>query len=113
MQVLDERYTCALALLNTILGGKWKLRILWHIHHGDTRFSMLKRGIAGISEKVLSEQLRELEAHGLITRTVVSQVPPHVIYGISSQWPQLIPLISTACDFSREYARVHHIELEK
>ena len=61
MSKIKIKYTCALVLANDLIGGKWKLRILWHIAHGDNRFSLLTKAIPDISQKVLTVQLKELE----------------------------------------------------
>lgn len=65
--------------------GKWKPRLLWELHeHQSMRFSELRRALAPITEKVLTQQLRELEADGLISRTVHPVVPPHVDYALTA-----------------------------
>ena len=109
---LESKYSCALQLHHAILGGKWKLRVLWHIYHGDTRFSTLKRAIPEISEKILAQQLRELEEHKLVVRTVVSMMPPHVVYELSPDYPQLPEMLQALCDFSHAYAKREGIPLE-
>ncbi len=109
MMNLKPEYGCSLELHNAILGGKWKLRILWHIYHGDTRFSQLKRTIPEISEKILAVQLRELEEHHLIKRTVISMKPLHTIYELSPEYPELGALVDSLCDFAHIYAKVNGI----
>ena len=76
MSKIKIKYTCALVVANDLIGGKWKLRILWHIAHGDNRFSLLTKAIPDISQKVLTVQLKELEESGIITKTVVNNNPP-------------------------------------
>ena len=112
MLYLVSKYSCALQLHNAILGGKWKLRILWHIHHGDTRFSTLKRGIPEISEKILAQQLRELEEHQLIKRRVVTVMPPHVVYELSPDYPTLPAMLEVICEFAHGYAKAEGIKVE-
>ncbi|MBZ4684072.1 MAG: hypothetical protein PWP46_2218 [Fusobacteriaceae bacterium] len=68
MAKLKSNYKCSLDLTFDLLGGKWKLRILWHIIHGDNRFSLLLKAIPEITEKMLTTQLRELEKHNLIIK---------------------------------------------
>lgn len=60
MGKIKKKYPCALILTHDLIGGKWKLRILWHIIHGENRFSLLMRAIPDISQKVLVSQLRGL-----------------------------------------------------
>lgn len=67
-----------------VLGGKWKPIILWEMNRGVLRFGELKRAIPGITQKMLTQQLRELEEDEIIWRTVYAEVPPRVEYGITS-----------------------------
>ena len=71
-----------------MLSGKWKLEIMWLLNHRIHRFGELRKAIPGITQHMLSAQLRELEADGLVTRTVFAEVPPRVEY-------ELTPLGST------------------
>ena len=70
---------CPLILTHSLIGGKWKLKILWHILQGDNRFSELKKEIPGISEKVLYSNLKELEDARLLYREVIKEKKPSVI----------------------------------
>ncbi|MEV0933802.1 winged helix-turn-helix transcriptional regulator [Streptomyces phaeochromogenes] len=82
-------YSCGLDAAVDVVGGKWKPMILWELHVGGTlRFGELRRNIGGghspgISEKVLSQQLRELEADGVVHREVYGEVPPRVEYSLT------------------------------
>jgi len=76
-----------------IIGGRWKLYIICHLEDGPQRLSELQRGIPGISQKVLIQQLRELEEHGLVTRTVFPQVPARVEYRATELGLSLTPII--------------------
>jgi DNA-binding HxlR family transcriptional regulator len=66
-----------------VIGGKWKALILWELHAGVRRFGALRRGVAGISEKMLIQSLREMEADGLVSREVYREVPPRVEYSLT------------------------------
>lgn len=66
-----------------IIGGKWKLIILWHLAQATLRFSELEKNIPGVTQKMLTSSLRELEKDGLISRKVYAVVPPKVEYSIS------------------------------
>jgi DNA-binding HxlR family transcriptional regulator len=68
-----------------LLSGKWKLEILWLLNQRVHRFGELRKGIPGITQHMLTAQLRELEADGLISRTVFAQVPPRVDYEMTSK----------------------------
>ncbi|WP_409967452.1 helix-turn-helix domain-containing protein [Bengtsoniella intestinalis] len=108
---IQENYTCALLLSMDLLGGKWKMRILWHILNGDNRFSLLQKGIPDITSKMLITQLKELEQSNILTRTVVSEKPLNVEYTLSTDYKGLIPLVEGFCDFSKEYAQQNGISL--
>ncbi|MEU6126433.1 helix-turn-helix domain-containing protein [Streptomyces sp. NPDC047123] len=77
-------YTCGLDVAVDVVGGKWKPMILWALHEGVTlRFGELRRHIAGVSEKVLTQQLRELVSDGIVHREVYPEVPPKVEYSLT------------------------------
>lgn len=111
MKIKNE-YTCALLLSMDLLGGKWKMRILWHILNGDNRFSLLQKGIPDITHKMLVTQLKELEQSNILIRTVVCEKPLNVEYFLSTQYKGLIPLVQGFCDFSKEYANQNGISLD-
>lgn len=90
--------------------GKWKHKILFHmINQEIIRFNELKRSIPGITQKMLTSQLRELEQHDLITRKVYAQVPPKVEYSLSEHGKSLIPLLTMMSEWGKEH--VKHIDL--
>lgn len=103
MPKIKNEYNCALVLTFDLLGGKWKLRILWHIMQGDNRFSLLLKAIPDITEKVLTTQLRELEESGLVVREIIKQKPLNVQYELSDEYAQLEEIIEKLCDFSKQY----------
>jgi DNA-binding HxlR family transcriptional regulator len=77
-------YSCGLDAAVDVVGGKWKPLILWALHsHGPTRFGELRRAVSGVSEKMLIQQLRELEADGVVHREVYREVPPRVEYSLT------------------------------
>ncbi len=88
------------------------MRILWHILNGDNRFSLLQKGISDITHKMLVTQLKELEQSNILIRTVVSEKPLNVVYSLSTEYKELIPLVEGFCDFSKEYATKNEIALE-
>jgi DNA-binding HxlR family transcriptional regulator len=85
------------------IGGRWKIIILWHLYGGKLRFSELRRKMPGISQKMLTEQLRELEGHGLVTRTVYAEVPPRVEYAATPLGDSLRPVITAISDWGRTH----------
>ena len=77
------RYNNPVELALDVMGGKWKMPILWRLKDRDWRHGELRRSLGEITAKMLTQQLRELEADGMITRTVFAQVPPRVDYAIT------------------------------
>lgn len=84
---------CPLAAAFAAIGGKWKLTILYWLAHGELHFAGLQRRAAPISHKVLAEQLRELEADGLVDRTPTGAVPAPVIYQLTPYGQTLLPIV--------------------
>ncbi|MFC6348395.1 winged helix-turn-helix transcriptional regulator [Vagococcus carniphilus] len=78
-----------------IIGGKWKPIILCHLGYGEVRSGELKKKIPGVSQKVLTEQLKELEADGIISRQVYNEVPPKVIYSLTEEGKTLREVLIT------------------
>ena len=76
-------YTCGLDAAVDVIGGKWKPLILWALHLHTRRFGELRRDIPGISEKMLIQQLREMETDGIVHREVYREVPPKVEYSLT------------------------------
>lgn len=83
--------------------GKWKPRILWELLEGTRRFAELSRAIPEVSAKVLTEQLRELEADGLLERQVFAEVPPRVEYSLTALGRALDSVLLALCDWGRDY----------
>jgi DNA-binding HxlR family transcriptional regulator len=83
----------------TRISGKWKLEILWLLYHRKHRFGELQRIIEGVSQHMLTKQLRELEADGLVTRTVFAEVPPRVEYAMTDATKALEPTIQSLLDW--------------
>ena len=83
MRKQSRPYTCGIDAAIDVIGGKWKVLILWALSTGEQRFSELKRLVPGITEKMLIQQLRELEADGIVHREIYRQVPPKVEYSLT------------------------------
>ncbi|MGN7723974.1 winged helix-turn-helix transcriptional regulator [Chitinophaga sp. 22620] len=84
---------CGLDLLAEVLYGKWKIRLLYFIHEGHKRPSGLQRKIPDATRRVLGIQLKELEEHGLVARTVFPEMPPKVEYELTPFGRSLMPVI--------------------
>ena len=94
------------------IGGTWKMPLLWRLKDKILRYSELKRGTPHISDKMLTSQLKELEASGFITRTVFPEVPPRVEYGITEKGKRVIPIIETIRNFGLSLMEEEGIEHE-
>jgi len=81
------------------IGGKWKMLILWHVHDGGRRYNELRRRIPGISQKMLTQQLRELEEDGLVARKVYPETPPRVEYEMTPYGKTLEPVFDVMYDW--------------
>jgi DNA-binding HxlR family transcriptional regulator len=89
----EHKYQCPVAATLGILGGRWKPIIIWVLMNGSKRFGQLHAIIGDISRKILTEQLKELETEGLITRTEYKEIPPRVVYELSEKGETLKPII--------------------
>lgn len=86
-----------------MLSGKWKLEIMWLLHQRVHRFGELRKAIPGVTQHMLTVQLRELEADGLVSRTVFAEVPPRVEYEITSKARGLGPVLEALAAWWREH----------
>lgn len=98
-------YECGIGPAFAVVGGKWKTAVLWELAGGPLRFGELKRRVKGVSEKMLIQQLRELERHQLITRTVFQEVPPRVDYALTEWGVRLNEALAPVADWGEAYAR--------
>lgn len=89
----DEAAGCPVAATLDLIDGKWKGVILYHLLPGPKRFNELRRELTAITQRMLTKQLRELEAAGLITRTIFAQVPPRVDYALTAEGESLRDVI--------------------
>ncbi len=94
---------CGLDASLAVMGGKWKTLILQQLRSGPKRFGDLKRSVAGISEKVLIQQLRELVGVGVLTRHDHQQVPPKVDYAMTEFGQTLVRALLPLCDWGTEH----------
>lgn len=87
-----------------LIGGKWKPLVLYRLSGGTLRFSQLQRAIPEVTQRMLTQQLRELERDGLVLRTVYPQVPPRVEYTLTTPAVKLGPLLASLGDWYDEHA---------
>lgn len=79
----DVDHPCGMSVAIDAVGGKWKLHLMWVLGDGPQRFGAIRRILTGVSEKVLSENLRQLEASGVVHRELYPEVPPRVEYSLT------------------------------
>jgi DNA-binding HxlR family transcriptional regulator len=110
--VIREEFNCEKELTLSVIGGKWKMIILWHIGlSSPQRFSSLRRLLPKVTPKMLTAQLRELETDGIIHRKVFQQVPPKVEYTLTEYGEKLIPILELMYDWGKLYAKEKGITL--
>jgi len=103
-----KKYNIAIEATLEVIGGKWKCVILCHLTHGEKRTSELKRLMPGITQKMLTQQLRELEDDGIINRIVYNPVPPKVMYQLTEYGWSLHGILDTLCAWGgRHIIRVY------
>ena len=100
---------CPVETTLSLIGGKYKALILWHLSTETLRFSQLQKAVTA-TPRMLTLQLRELEADGLITRTVYPEVPPRVEYAMTALGRSLMPILTAIRDWGAEYLRGKDIE---
>lgn len=103
-------YNNPVELAEDILGGKWKMPILWRLKDRVWRYNELQRSLGKVTPKMLTEQLRELEKDGLIRREVFAVVPPRVDYHITELGQSALPVIEVLRNWGKDYALMHGIE---
>jgi DNA-binding HxlR family transcriptional regulator len=85
----DADQTCGMSIAIDVVGGKWKMHLMWVLAEGPVRFGQIRRKLDGVSEKVLAENLRQMEAHGVVHRELYAEVPPRVEYSLTPLGLQL------------------------
>ena len=107
---MEEREHCPVAATLELIGGKYKALILWHLSEGELRFSGLREVIHGATAKMLTQQLRELEADALVHREVFPVVPPKVVYSLTELGRSLMPILTAMRDWGSGYLRGKQLE---
>ena len=98
----QKYFDCPLTTAMNVIGGKWKVVILGHLFTGDKRFGELKKLVCGVTQKMLTQQLRELEDDGLIHREVYKEVPPRVEYSLTDFGRSLSPILQDLCIWGQQ-----------
>ncbi len=103
MLTKEELPACPVATTVQLIGSKWKLLIIRNLRSRPWRFNELRKDLEGISQKVLTDSLREMEADGIITRTVYPEVPPRVEYALSPLGETLGPILDAMAQWGNDY----------
>ncbi len=106
MLTKEELPTCPVATTVQIIGSKWKLLILRNLLQRPWRFNQLKKDLEGISQKVLTDSLRSMEADGIIDRTVYAEVPPRVEYALNELGETLRPILDAIEVWGANYQKI-------
>lgn len=96
---------CDISATLEVISGRWKSVILFYLLSGTRRFSEIKRFVPGITQRVLTAQLRELEADGIVSRNVYPVIPPKVEYSVTPFGRTLEPVLLSMCDWGREHKK--------
>lgn len=105
MLTKEELPECPVATTVQLIGSKWKLLILRNLLQRPWRFNELKKSLEGISQKVLTDSLRSMEADGIITRTVYPEVPPRVEYALNDLGRSMCPIIMAMEEWGINYKK--------
>ena len=100
----DKMFNCEKELTLYVIGGKWKMLILWHLgKEGTKRFGELKALMPGITQRMLVNQLRELEEDLIVERKVYPVVPPKVEYSLTEQGKSIMPILDSMYEWGKNY----------
>ena len=103
-RTLDKEFNCKKELTLALIGGKWKMLILWRLgKEGTKRFNELKEIMPGITQKILTSQLRNLEDDHLVHREVYPEIPPKVEYSLTEKGKSLLPILEAMYHWGTEY----------
>ncbi|HEY8898739.1 MAG TPA: helix-turn-helix domain-containing protein [Niastella sp.] len=98
-------YPCTVSLTMDLVGGKWKAVILYHLQHGEKRFSELHRHMSAVTEMTLSKQLKQLENDGMISKKVIGKKPPvKVIYTLTEFGQSFLPVLNAITEWGNQVA---------
>lgn len=100
---MADAFTCGLDAALAVIGGKWKPLILFHLAHGARRYGELRRAVGGVTDKMLIQQLKELQADGIIDRLDHKEIPPRVEYSLTPFGRTLAEALAALCVWGTEH----------
>src|SRR3981189_430993 len=104
IEMKKSAFTCGLDAALFVLGGKWKPLILFHLAHGARRYGELRRAVGSVSDKVLIQQLKELQADGIVSRVDFGEIPPKVEYSVTAFGRTLGKALAPLCEWGTKYS---------
>lgn len=107
MEPIKQLPACPVETTLMLIGDKWKVLILRDLLPGTKRFGELKKSIGSVSQKVLTAQLRDMEAKGLVSRKVYTEVPPRVEYSLTDLGRSLSPILKAMAEWGEYYKTLH------
>lgn len=109
----NQRFYNPVDYVLQLIGGTWKVPVLWRLRSKKLRYTELEKDIPHISQKMLTKALKELEAEGLVIKAVFAEVPPKVLYELSEKGKHIIPLIESIRNYGIELMQLDGIDYEK
>ncbi|GAB1269161.1 winged helix-turn-helix transcriptional regulator [Aurantivibrio infirmus] len=100
--IAEAKPVCPILDAMNIIGGKWKILIIYHLGYGKKRFGELRKMLPSVTQKMLTQQLRELEGDGVIDRTIYPEVPPRVEYKLTAFGDKLEPVLNELSFWGKE-----------
>lgn len=100
---MKNHFGCPVQGTSNTIAGKWKVLIVWHLSFGSRRFAEIRDLLPGVSDKVLTAQLRELERDGVVNRLVTETVPPRVDYMLTDAGKELITVMEAMCSWGTKH----------
>lgn len=112
-KIIFDENSCPVTATIKVLGGKWKAILINAIYHtSPARFGELRRSVKGITQSMLTSQLRELEDDGIISRKIYAEIPPRVEYTLTEFGFTLSPIIQSMADWGKEYRLNNNLKRE-
>lgn len=109
LKTVNELPACTVETTLTLIGDKWKVLILRDLMTGTKRFGELKKSVGGVSQKVLTSQLRDMEESGIVNRKVYAEVPPRVEYSLTELGKSLNPILDAMKCWGEDYKNLLNV----
>lgn len=107
LRLYEDKLKCEMELTVYLIGGKWKIPILWNLKEGTMRFGEIKKQLGCVTQKMLTQQLRQLEEAGLVKRLVYAEIPPRVEYSLTEDAISILPILEQLSQWGNSYYNKH------